>query len=247
MPANFNSDEISNDNLEIVEEDGNLIYRHIPSGAEFIFDSTANTWVPAQGLDLRGSGLANAQLATDLDANNNSVSNVDTVSAEEASLDLPIVYGSYGFRSGFEGDTLDERLDNALSFASDGDVIHLESDGNDYETDRTIEDRYRFIGDNPGIDSSRTRILGDWTLEDTSAFEWINIGGDFTFENRASSVTHCKIEGSVTFEGTDNILHACRGTGSNDVEVVSGAELLVNTSIDVDTFGDGTIETGTTL
>lgn len=86
MPANFNSDEISNDNLEIVEEDGDLIYRHIPSGAEFIFDSTENAWVPAQGLDLRGSGLANAQLATDLDVNNNSVSNVGALETEQANV-----------------------------------------------------------------------------------------------------------------------------------------------------------------
>ena len=112
MPANFNSDEISNDNIEIVEEDGDLIQRHIPTGAEFIFDSTDDAWVPAQGMDFRDSDLANAileqaQLGSDLDANNNALTNASALEADVLNTDWIVDAGDYS--------TLQDALDQADS------------------------------------------------------------------------------------------------------------------------------------
>ena len=55
----IDTDNIENDNVKIYEEDGDLIQEHVPTGAQWIFDSSEDTWVPVQGLDLRGENIRN--------------------------------------------------------------------------------------------------------------------------------------------------------------------------------------------
>jgi hypothetical protein len=52
-------------------------------------------------------------------------------------LDVATVSDGYLYAGGFSGSTVDDRLSNALSAATSGDVIYLEPDG-DYTQDQTV-------------------------------------------------------------------------------------------------------------
>jgi len=86
MPIEFAEGLLENDDFRVeTDTNGDLIQEHKQTGAQFKFDSTKNTWVPVQGLDLEGANLDNAALGTALDANNNDINNASAIESASVS------------------------------------------------------------------------------------------------------------------------------------------------------------------
>jgi hypothetical protein len=61
MPIEISEDVLQNDEFSMVtDSNGDLVLEHKPTGGQFKFDSTNNSWTPVQGLAMGGSDISNA-------------------------------------------------------------------------------------------------------------------------------------------------------------------------------------------
>jgi len=85
-------------------------------------------------------------------------------------LEADSVNSTYHYASAFDGGDADARLDNALSAASTGDVVFLESAT--YTQDRTINVQGKLVGPSWGSvgDGTSSHIEGIWTIAGNNSF-----------------------------------------------------------------------------
>jgi hypothetical protein len=135
-------------------------------------------------------------------------------------IDTEKIGTSQRYASAFDGADPDARLDNALSAASNGDIIYLEA--GDYTSNRTISTKCAIIGPQgfeipPG--GASFNISGDWTFGAEGALERVVLSSNtitftepYSYLDTARSASggsivvdadHCRVlnmaEGSVTF------------------------------------------------
>jgi len=157
-------------------------------------------------------------LATNLDAQNNDITNVGTLEAQSVNAvketrtgDSPILIGSDGRREDFDGSDADTRLDNALAVANEGDTVLLEN--TTYTQDRSIGVRLKIVGSGSSFNGSSIDSGVMWTL--TGFVHIYNITGSGTLVldgTRAAVVSPSIID--ITVKSVDN-----RIIGGEDVAV----------------------------
>ena len=149
-----------------------------------------------------------------------------------------VIGETYHFASKYDGDNADNRLDNALSSASVGDIIYLENEN--YTTNRTISKRNTLIGCGiQGGGSDGTVVDADWVLdarvliisigaaseasisinELNTAIERSQLSGGTTVTISADQFRFSNnYSGDLTFEsGTSNgLVDSCVGTSVTD-------------------------------
>ena len=143
-------------------------------------------------------------------------------SVETESVSTESLVDDRNYAGAFGGSDPDERLDNALSAASDGDVIYLERDR--YLDNRTVSTSVTIIGTNSNTDDG-TVIEADWTLDSINihlanvGINGFNVSGDVTLE-LASRVTASNIElrtdGGVVVTGNDVVIYGVMTRGSDN-------------------------------
>ena len=164
----------------------------------------------------------------------------DSVSTKETHTET-IGAGDYHYAGDYDGSDADARLDNALSAASDGDVIYLEAA--DYTDDRTINKRLIFIGSMVG--TSGTRFDGATiTVDERCKFEHIFIesaGAKIIF-NAAIIIFSDGIVGAQSegLEVNDDNVMIYGVTGGGDVIFNDGtSEGIVDASTNVTVTDNG--------
>ena len=189
------------------------------------------------------TGLWDGSVVT-ADVDNQSVSTERLESNAVVENDSPIIKPWT-----FEGVDADDRLDNALAAASDGDVIQLENEI--YFDDRTISGRLSIIGTDGSfgggfIDSAT------WTLNDR--IQLVNVGlannlssGEVVLNNRFCVITHAITSNDVTItvSADDVVISELRGFGGGSVlfeEGTSGG--IIDTSSNVSVTDNGTNTVG---
>jgi len=137
---------------------------------------------------------------------------------EAVSTDGAVVDDTYHYAAFYDGADADARLDNAISTASDGDVIFLENAS--YTASRTLSDSYKLVGTSRSggttfqgsgtltLNGSSTELTGVRVLDSHSIIAGgvrtvienvVEAGGGITVS--ANFVTLSKIAfGSVTFD-----------------------------------------------
>jgi aspartate 1-decarboxylase len=167
---------------------------------------------PNQGDDVLKSGDVNHQQTQ------NRTHDGDDITPQSVTTES--LGGERHFAGGFDGANADSRLDNALSKATEGDRILLESAT--YSTARTISTKVALVGTSPA--PTGTVITGTWTLDDnviTVTDFQLNSGGQLTIDGNA-----CKI---------------LNGTHGNESIQVNGDVALITQQDNVTiTFSAGT-------
>jgi len=138
------------------------------------------------------------------------------------SLGVEQVGSNRYYAGAFNGTDADARLDNALSAASAGDVIHLENTA--YTSDRTISTRLTLTGSNTGSNSDGSYIGGGaWTVDDGISLVSVGAGsgsvtiaGDFAGWYQSMLSTNV----TVTVDANDFRFIGNRG---GDVQFNAGA------------------------
>lgn len=158
-----------------------LELRHLPSGSTFVFDGDSQTaTLPELVTDevrggvtggnpvtnLFGDGLEYASGAVQVlssiwdSANQVITADVDNSSVVTDSVSVESVGSVRHYAGAYSGSDPDARLDSALSAASNGDTVFLESDT--YDADRTVSTQVSIVGTGPS--GGGTRIEATWTL-----------------------------------------------------------------------------------
>ena len=202
--------------------------------------------ISTEKAEITGSGVSEFFGGTD--HHGSDAEGIGNLQAESSDVDRarisrqsPIVIGPDGFRADFDGDTPDERLDNAIdSTGIFGDVIYLEAGDTEYDDDRVFSDDINIIGSWTGGSkgSGRPRLNGEWTFEsevrlknlrlDPSAKLYINSGyleniggGEIIVEDGNTVILHGILDSDVHFESdtSGNIIGTSAGvtvTGETD-------------------------------
>jgi hypothetical protein len=149
----------------------------------------------------------------------------------------PIIRGSVGWRSDFDGSTVDARLDNAIAAASSGDHIAIESVG--YSDDRTVSKRLALEGTHKLPAGGATLEGASWTFTEavvlklfqadssssislTGSYSQLSearVGGSITVSNDLVTIAQVAGSGSITFES---------GTSGGIVDGSSGVSVTDN-------------------
>jgi len=177
--------------------------------------------------------------------------NAQTVNTDSASVTNQLDAGSVNtkelakdrlYARGFNGAGPVQRLDNALSTATDGDVVYLENAT--YDTNRTISERVILSGTNPaGRGPSGTKIEADWTISSEGAIlENFLLVGTLTLLSRRNTIRQCRFIGSVSVQGDESRIY---GAYDGSVTFASGtSEGIIDTSIDVSVTDNGSNTVG---
>ena len=195
--------------------------------------------------EIQNANLQNATLSDALDANNqdlNSVGTASVTSLEAGGMNIensPVLVSSNGWKWGFDGDSVDDRLDNALTEASDGDTIYLEP--RKYNNDRTINKKLEFRGSN--VRDQGTDIDAVWTMEDRAEFHNVHFRpAGTTFKDQFSALMSCCFFGEIIIEGDGFRIIGCSGQGSvTFASGTSGGVIDGCTETAVTDNGDNTI------
>ena len=186
----------------------------------------------------------NDMFAWDLDVQNGATFNgtdiegVGTLSAEDLVSD-------YLYAGAYDASDADARLDNALTAASDGDVIKLEAAT--YDADRTgtdsIDKSVSFEG-TTFASTSGSVLDADWTIENAdmlskmrfSSGNTLTIGGD-------QAVTDVWVNGDIVVTGNRSVLGNLGGLGSVTFEsdTSNGSIGVIAQSIDVTDNGSNRV------
>lgn len=147
------------------------------------------------------------------------------------------------YSGGFDGSSPDARLTNALSAATNGDTIYLESAS--YTSNRTISKNLVIIGSTGAVSLGGSVFDGTITCDGRVVFQ--NVGGDntadFQMNGALSGFIACSIAGSITFNAD-----LCRYLSSNgaDVTFASGTtDGLVDGATSTTVTDNGTNTIGT--
>lgn len=134
------------------------------------------------------------------------------------SVDTEVLVNDRHYAGAYSGSDPDDRLNNAIAAASTRDVIYLEN--TDYNADRTISDRYEFVGTNV----AGTDIVANWTLD-----------------ANAITLRHLNVTGTVNLNGFNNyVLNAAMfGGGSTEIIVNGGQAVLHGLTVGSVTFNSG--------
>lgn len=153
----------------------------------------------------------------------------------------PVIIGSVGVQADFDGADADARLDNALSAASSGDTVYLES--TTYSDDRTLSHSGDFIG--TSVDSNGTVINAAWTVSgNQSKIKSLRFEG-----SNANSITgdRCWLIGVYdlsdgwTISGDDVQVQQCWGIDVTYASGTSGGVADGNASATISDSGNNTI------
>jgi hypothetical protein len=144
------------------------------------------------------------------------------------------------YAGGFDGSSPDTRLDNALSAASEGDVVILENEI--YSADRTLSTSYRFVGTHALYRG--TSIDAIWTIQENTQLENIELrttGGPLTIAASPVQLTKCGIgtDHTVSVEADGAVITSCQGAG--EVTFASGTSGgLVDACVGISVTDNGT-------
>ena len=216
--GNENGNNPDND-LVIRDNTGTIVAR---------YNESATTWQLEQPLDLQS----------------NNVTNVGALDTEEADItNATILQTSTGYET-VEGTDPDDRLDNALSKASEGDAIYLEN--GEYSKERTgtdsIDVRVALYGvsQESGANNS-THHTADWTV--TEIHQIKHVGGDATLRVEAdriniSELTHT---GDIEIANDNCMLFAINAATVTFEDGTSGNVIDASADVSVTDNGDNTV------
>lgn len=150
----------------------------------------AVVWVAANASSVTSGDVRDRRLPAD--------ETVNELAAQTVTTDGLVVDDTHHWASQYDGGDPDARLANALSAASDGDVIHLEN--GTYDSNLTVSKRLRVVGTNPGGTSpSGTQIGADWTIgEGIHLSDFIlDTGQSITITGRRSTLSQFRAAGTA--------------------------------------------------
>ena len=176
------------------------------------YDPGTDTWEYAADVDMNGGNVSGVGTLT-----------ADSVNTEQADItNATILQTSTGYET-VEGTDPDDRLDNALSKATEGDAIYLENA--EYSKERTgtdsIDVRVALYGvsQESGANNS-THHTADWTV--TEIHQIKHVGGDATLRVEADRINISEL------------------THTGDIEIVDDNCMLFAINAATVTFEDGT-------
>ena len=144
---------------------------------------------------------------------------------------------NYHYAGAYDGADADARLDAALSSASDGDLIYLES--STYSTDRTISGRVRIVGTNGVFLGSE--IDATWTCDSRVAFENIACKGIIVLNVRQSRVVNSIFGGvsEILVQNDKAVIHGINGFDADVVFSSETAQGIVDSSTNINVVDNG--------
>jgi len=180
------------------------------------------------------------EYAGDVDMNGGNVSGVGTLTAD--SVNTEELTNHYLYAGAFDGASPDDRLSNALSAASKGEVIHLENAT--YTTDLTVSKRVSLVGTSAALGSDTT-IDASFTFDDRVTIRRITLSGSasITLNGRYSSIINAAggVGWSLTVDG-DNV--RCIGLVIAELTFTSNARngiVDASTAVTVTDNGSNTV------
>jgi hypothetical protein len=144
------------------------------------------------------------------------------------------------YAGAFTGANADARLNSALSAASDGDVVYLESAI--YDKDKTVDNRVSLAG--TGIFFRGTRITGTttWTFNESAKLRDIHLPDDtvtVNFNGNGSVVTNLNSVSGVTVSVDATRFRATRLSGLDVVLEANSAGCVVDASTNITVTDNG--------
>ena len=216
--GNENGNNPDND-LVIRDNTGTIVAR---------YNESATTWQLEQPLDLQS----------------NNVTNVGALDTEEADItNATILQTSTGYET-VEGTDPDDRLDNALSKATEGDAIYLENA--EYSKERTgtnsIDVRVGLYGvsQEPGAVNS-THHTADWTF--TGIHQIKHVGGEATLrvEQDRTNISELTHTGDIEIVDDNCMLFAINASTVTFEDGTSGNVIDASADVSVIDNGDNTV------
>lgn len=189
----------------ISDDGGATMLKAVSGGKHSIFATSAEPFV----LDDNEGGFQALKYTTastagegTFDINADVEANSVSTEREHITRNSPIVVGSVGWRSDFDGADADTRLDNAINAAQNGDTIYLEP--REYSDSRSISKAALwFIGTGTGSRAENTYITGGWT-----------------FNSQYTSLKNARIDtNALTLDGFGHIVKNCRPNAGITVNV----------------------------
>ena len=235
--------ENSND-LELQDINGNVIAK---------WDETAGQWDlnnnSLTGINAIDASSANVESVSTESASVNGSLDAETATVEQADIGNATVLRSSDGWETIEGTDPDDRLDNALAAASDGDVIYLEPV--DYAENRTGDDaigtQVNLFGTFAGSPSG-TDLDADWEIQNSITIRDISMGSSQIDINS----NFCRIENVRIFtssgeirisDGVQSVLTSIVNDGSVIFE--SGtSENIIDSSADISVTDNGSNTVG---